>query len=147
MTERAELFGHDLELSGVTGAVDIGADLAASPAGDLRLTSGEQNIVQALAMRLRVRREELARLGYPNYGSRLHELLGQPNNERTRVQLMAHARTAIEADPRVAEVLGVTATVLPGERDVVRLSLDVLLISVANPVNLVHDVRLGSVIQ
>lgn len=147
MTERAELFGHDLELTGVTGAVDIGTDLSASPAGDLRLTAGEQNIVQALAMRLRVRREELARLGHPTYGSRLHELIGQPNNERTRVQLMAHARTAIEADPRVAEVRGVTATVLPGERDVVRLSLDVLLISEPNPLNLVHDVRLGSVTQ
>jgi phage baseplate assembly protein W len=148
MTERAELFGHDLELAGTVGAVsavDVGADLAASPAGDLRLTTGEQNIVQALAMRLRVRREELARLGYPTYGSRLHEMVGQPNNERTRVQLMAHARTAIEADPRVAEVRGVTATVLPGERDVVRLSLDVLLISTPNPLNLVHDVRLGSV--
>jgi phage baseplate assembly protein W len=145
MTERAELFGHDLELTGVIGAVDVGTDLAAGPAGDLRLTTGEQNIVQALAMRLRVRREELARLGYPAYGSRLHELIGQPNNERTRIQLMAYARAAIEQDPRVAEVRTVTATPVPGERDVVRLSLDVLLISEPNPLNLVHDVRLGSV--
>jgi phage baseplate assembly protein W len=145
MTERAELFGHDLELTGVTGAVDVGTDLTAGPAGDLRLTTGEQNIVQALAMRLRVRREELARLGHPAYGSRLHELIGQPNNERTRIQLMAYARAAIEQDPRVTEVRTVTATPVPGERDVVRLSLDVLLISEANPLNLVHDVRLGSV--
>lgn len=145
MAERAELWGHDLELTGVTGDVDVGTDLAASPAGDLRLTTGETNIVQALAMRLRVRRAELARLGYPDYGSRLHEMVGQPNNERTRIQLMAYARAAIEQDPRVAEVRTVTATVLPGERDVVRLSLDVLLISEPNPLNLVHDVRLGSV--
>jgi hypothetical protein len=137
-TDRVELFGHDLTLVG-----PLSADLTANSSGDLAMTTGEENIAQALGMRLRVRVGELAGIGFPDYGSRLHELLGELNTQRTRLLLLAHARTAVEQDPRVVEVRSATATVPPGERDVVRLSLDVLLISVPNPLNLVYDVRLG----
>jgi phage baseplate assembly protein W len=95
-------------------------------------------------MRLKVRQGELEKLGWPNYGSRLHELLGAPNNSRTHVMLMAHARKAIERDPRVAEVRQVKSEVLPGEREVVRLIMDILLINAPNPLNLVFDINLES---
>lgn len=137
-TDRAELFGHDLALVG-----PVSADLTENASGDLRMTTGTENIAQALGMRLRVREGELAGIGFPDYGSRLHELLGEPNTQRTRLLLLARARAAVEQDPRVVEVRSATATVPPGERDVVRLSLDVLLISAPNPLNLVYDVRLG----
>jgi hypothetical protein len=133
-----ELFGHDIALTGT-----LSADLTPTASGDLRMTTGAENIAQALGMRLRVRAGELARLGFPGYGSRLHEVLGEPNTQRTRLLLLAHARAAVEQDPRVVEVQAATATVLPGERDVVRLSLDVLLISAPDPLNLVFNVRLG----
>lgn len=133
-----DLYGHDLALTGT-----LSADLTPAATGDLAMTTGVENIAQALGMRLRVRVGELARLGFPDYGSRLHEVLGEPNTQRTRLLLLAHARTAVEQDPRVAEVADATATVLPGERDVVRLALSVLLITEPNPLNLVFDVRLG----
>ena len=136
-TERARLFGNDLRL----GRVGLGADLLPDQAGDLDLATGNDNIVQALTLRLLVRRGDLGRLGWPDYGSRLHELIGEPNIRRTHVRLMAFAREAIEADPRVVEVTQVRA--LPGERDVVRLELEVALIDRPAPLNLVFDVNLG----
>ncbi len=137
-TEREKLFGNDLQLVERAG----GRDLIADNAGDLALAQGNDNVVQALTMRLLVREGELARLGWPNYGSRLHELIGEPNNARTHLKLMAFARSAIERDPRVLQVADVQARVLPGERDVVRLSLDVLLIDKPHPLNLVFDAHL-----
>lgn len=133
--ERERLFGADLRLAGMNEALD----LRPGRAGDLELAAGDANIVQALTMRLSVRRGELAPLGWPGYGSRLHELIGDPNNARTRVKLMAFAREAIEADPRVSEVREVGARVLPGERDAVRLDIEVRLIDEPDPLNLVYD--------
>lgn len=137
--ERERLFGDDLRLR--DGAA--GMDLVRHGSGDLDLAHGNDAIAQALYLRLMVRRGELARIGWPEYGSRLHELIGEPNTQRTRLLLLAHARTAVERDPRVIEVRSATATVLPGERDTVRLSLDVALITGPEPLNLVFDVRLG----
>ena len=119
-------------------------DLTGDRGGDLALAAGNDNIVQALQLRLLVRLGELAPLGWPDYGSRLHELIGEPNNQRTRVIAMGHARTAIEDDPRVKEVKTVTARVPPGERDTVRLEMDIELIQENTPVNLVFDLRLAA---
>jgi phage baseplate assembly protein W len=112
-------------------------DLRPNGAGDLRLAQGNENIIQALTLRLRVRRGELAPLGWPTYGSRLHELIGEPNINRVHVRLMAYARAAIEEDPRVAEVSQVGAS--PGGRDTVRLTMDIRLIDQPNPLNMVFD--------
>lgn len=135
MTERQRLFGDDLELHSRNETYDLRPD----GTGDLGLAHGNENIIQALTLRLRVRRGELAPLGWPDYGSRLHELIGEPNINRVHVRLMAYARSAIEEDPRVAEVSQVTARVLPGEREIVRLTMDILLIDQPNPLNLVFD--------
>jgi phage baseplate assembly protein W len=133
--ERQRLFGDDLELYSRNETYD----LRPNGAGDLGLAQGNENIIQALTLRLRVRRGELAPLGWPAYGSRLHELIGEPNINRVHVRLMAYARSAIEEDPRVAEVSEVTARVLPGERDMVRLTMDIQLIDQPNPSNMVFD--------
>jgi phage baseplate assembly protein W len=138
--DRQRLFGNDLRLLERSGVVDVLPDYS----GDLALARGNENIAQALTMRLLVRRGELAALGWPTYGSRLHELIGEPNQQRTHVVLMAHARSAVEQDPRVLEVLGIEAHVIPGERDVVRLEMEIQLITENNPLNLVFDVKLGT---
>ena len=138
MPDRERLFGSDLRLAGRAPGFDLDRDAA----GDIALAQGNDNIIQALILRLKVRKGELAPLGWPNYGSRLHELIGEPNNGRTHVMLMAHARNAIEQDPRVSEVKSVRTEVVPGERDVVRIIMEILLISATNPLNLVFDVSL-----
>jgi phage baseplate assembly protein W len=137
---RADLFGQDLQIVERAGGLDLSADSL----GDLALAQGNDNIVQALLLRLRVRKGELAPLGWPDYGSRLYELIGEPNNQRTHVKLMAFARSAVEQDPRVAEVESVTTQLIPGERDGVRVLMDVLLIDQPNPLNLVFTLNLSA---
>jgi phage baseplate assembly protein W len=132
-TERQRLFGNDLELYGRNETYD----LRPNAAGDLEVARGNENIIQALTLRLRVRRGELAALGWPAYGSRLHELIGEPNINRVHVRLMAYARSAIEEDPRVAEVSEVSAS--PSGRDTVRLTMEIRLIDQPNPLNMVFD--------
>jgi phage baseplate assembly protein W len=138
--DRGRLFGADLRLHQVGGSLDLTPD----DAGDLDLAEAADNISQALTLRLLVRQGELAPLGWPDYGSRLHELIGQPNVTRTRALLMSFAQAAVEQDPRVDKVLDVRALVLGGERDVVRLELDILVITQPDPLNLVLDLSLES---
>src|SRR5215813_4701930 len=128
MAERAQLFGTDLQVAERA----MGFDTVSSPRGDLQLVAGNDNIIQALTLRLLVRRGELAPLGWPDYGSRIHELIGEPNNQRTRLILMAHARAALTQDPRVLDIPRIEA-LAGGERDVVRLDLDVTLIDQQTP--------------
>ena len=140
--ERERLFGADLLLRDGAGGVDFALGDPANASGDLALADGNDNIAQALLMRLRVRKGELAPLGWPDYGSRLHELIGEANVVRTRALLMAYAQAAIEQDPRVAKVLDVRAVGVPGERDVVRIAADIQLITAPTPLNLVVDIPL-----
>lgn len=137
--DRATLFGNDLKIVDRAG----GLDLIGDNQGDLALAEGNDNIVQALTLRLQVRKGELARLGWADYGSRLHELIGEPNTSRTHVKLMAFARAAVEQDPRVLEVTSVESHVIPGERDTVRILMEVTLINEPNPLNLVFDQKLN----
>jgi phage baseplate assembly protein W len=137
--DRDKLFGVDVLL----GDFAQGLDASTDPGGDLKLAEGPDNISQALTLRLKVRRGELALLGWPNYGSRLHELIGEPNNTRTRAIVMAHARAAILEDPRVVDITRLEARMPPGERDTVRLDMDIQLIEEQNPLNLVFDVALA----
>jgi phage baseplate assembly protein W len=136
--ERERLFGVDLRVVERAPGLDVVID----GGGDLQLAAGADNIEQALRLRLAVRRGELEPLGWPNYGSRLHELIGEPNNSRTRAMLMAFARAAILEDPRVVEITRIEAR--PTERDLVRLDLEISLITGRSPLNLVADIRLGS---
>lgn len=140
-TEREQLFGNDLQVRDRFG----GFDLVPNEHLDLGLSQGNANIIQALQLRLRVRRGELAPLGWPRYGSRIHELIGEPNTPRTHARLMAYARAAIEADARVQEIQSLRAEVLPGERTVVRLFIDILLINEPNPLLLISDINLEGV--
>lgn len=135
-TDRNQLWGIDLELA-TRGA---GLDLTPNNRGDLALAAGAENITQALALRLRVKRGELAPLGWPDYGSRIHELIGEHNIPRVHQRLLAYAREALEEDPRVVEVVEASATAV--ERSLARLVLTVQLIDEPQPLNLVYDVRL-----
>lgn len=142
------LFGADLALAEGGAGMDFSLLGARRPgsggtaSGDLGLAVGNDNIVQALAMRLKVRRGELAPLGWPDHGSRLHELIGEPDLPRTRLKAQVFARDAVAADPRVAQVASVDVVPVPGERQVLRLAMQVLLIDAPQPLNLVFDLAL-----
>ncbi len=80
-----------------------GADLAASTV-DFETVEGRDNLAQALVLRLLVGRGELSMLGHPRYGSRIHELVGEPMDVPNRELLRRYVRRALMEDPRVEEV-------------------------------------------
>ncbi len=116
-------------------------DLRRSASGDLATVSGRENLVQAILNRLFTRRGELTGLGHPRYGSRLHLLIGEPDNARTRGRAAIYVRECLAREPRIAEVsavelappsgdgvLGITLAVRPvGRADDLTLRLDVSL--------------------
>jgi hypothetical protein len=146
----SERLGHDLALSYPAPAgFWEDADLATRAGGrpprrDLAVTGGVGAAEQLLVNRLKTRRGELAPLGHPDYGSRHHDLVGEPNVARTRNLIKLHVLEALDHEPRIKEVL--RCDVRPGTnppRDVVRIELDVVLLDGDTPLNLVVPFSLG----
>ena len=133
MSDRELLFGKDIQVLTRAG----GYDLVIDSGGDLSMARGNDDIIQALTLRLLVSQGALTSLGWPEYGSRLHELIGEPNNRRTHLKLMAFARAALEQDVRVDQVIDVQAAVAPDERNAVLLTITVALIRQPTPLTLV----------
>jgi phage baseplate assembly protein W len=79
-------------------------DLTTASRGDLGTVEGRENLVQAILNRLLTRQGELATLGHPKYGSRLHTLIGEPNNLRVRGLADAYIREALAQERRVAKI-------------------------------------------
>src|SRR3989442_12934571 len=86
------LLGKDLRLDyALGGGFFEDADLASAkradhPGGqrDLEVSDGITTFVQAVANRLKTRKGELAALGHPEYGSRLHDRIAEPTAVRIR---------------------------------------------------------------
>jgi phage baseplate assembly protein W len=137
------LLGRDLALDYLLGAFREDADLIQQRAGglartDVGLVEEADNLVQAVANRLKTRKGELARLGHPEYGSRHHELMGEPNVERTRNLIKFFVLQALRDEPRIERVLraDVRAEHAP-PREIVRIELTLKPIGSQVPLNLV----------
>jgi len=140
----APLLGRDLALHYAEGGGYFeDADLTTTAGGtpirdDLAVGGGLDNLTQAIANRLKTRRGELASLGHPGYGSRHHELIGEPNVPRTWNLVKLYVLQALRDEPRIARVLA--ATVGPEHqppRATVRIELTVELTGQPERLNLV----------
>ena len=123
MTE--EVLGSDLKLSKVS--VDEFSefrDLQTTAKGDLGVVSGNYNLGQAIFNRLSTRRGELAEFGHPGYGSKLYELIGEPNNERTREIMKIIVRECLKQEPRIKDISDID--VRERSRDSVNVSITVI---------------------
>jgi phage baseplate assembly protein W len=140
--------GKDLRLDyALSGGFFEDADLSTTRARfqrDLAVVDGLDNLTQAVANRLKTRRGELASLGHPDYGSRHHELMGEPNVERTRNLVKLYVLQALRAEPRIERVLksNVRAEHDP-PRDVVRIELELRVLDYPHPLNLVIPFSFG----
>lgn len=143
--------GRDLRLGfaqrgGFYEDADLDAERRAQRAFDVDLAraDGLDTLVQAIAMRLKARRGELAALGHPGYGSRHHELMGEPNVQRTRDLIKLYVLQALRDEPRIRRVqsVEVVAEHQP-PRETVRISLRVDVIDAPAPLNLVLPFSLG----
>ena len=114
-------------------------DLCRTAGGDLATVSGRENLIQAILDRLSTRRGELAALDHPAYGSRLHELVGELDNARTRSWAEIYIRECLAQERRIAEVLAVEMAPAnrADERDVLRAEI------VLRPVGESESVTLG----
>lgn len=156
---RGELFGNDLRLLGDLEhaeqrergsdlfvaprpqAVPPGGDPLASPQ-DLQRVEAVQDLQQALLLRFLTQVGELAHLGHPTYGSRLHELVGELNTETTRNKAKLYALQALADEPRVARVREVTVTTRPGMPTWIDIRAAVVAIDQVTELNLVFPVPL-----
>lgn len=126
---RLALMGRDLALfyPGPYGwwedaDLDLTLVTPTNRATDLAVVAGVPAANQLFVNRLKTHRGELAPLGHPEYGSRHHELVGQPNVPRTRALVKLHVLECLAHEPRVHRV--VRCDVTPGpRREEVRIEL------------------------
>ena len=143
--------GRDLLLSwaGTAGSfsdADLGVRRRPGPHGtivDIDVAADLAQADQFIVNRLMTRRGELAPLGHPEYGSRHHELVGEPNTERTRNLVKLYVLEALRQEPRIDKVLRCVVHAEPRPRDVVRIELTVRLLTSATPLDLVVPFELG----
>ena len=93
---------------------------------DIATVSGSENLAQAIFLRLLTPRGELAGLGHPDYGSRLHELIGRENTETTRNLVRLYILQGLQQEPRISEIQKVTVLPDPNQRDAATVEVVVL---------------------
>lgn len=138
-----DLFLHYASGGGFFEDADLGT-VRPGVKRDLAVASGLDNFTQAVANRLKTRQGELASLGHPTYGSRHHELIGEPNVPRVRNLIKLYVLQALRDEPRIERVL--RADVMAEHdppRDSVRIELQVRVTGEATPLNLVVPFSLG----
>lgn len=139
-------FGTDLrllrDLERRKGNRDPGNDLSTARRPetgqvDLETLTGADNLIQALLLRFLTPVGELALLGHPDYGSRLHELIGELNTETNRNRAKLYVLQALAAEPRVKKVLSIQVT--QNRKVPTQIDINVKLLSIDSdaPLNLV----------
>lgn len=146
MTMRSDpRWGTDLRLlADLTRQVDRdrGSDLFVAPrpgtfVADLEPVTGLDDLRQALLLRFLTQQGELAGLGHPDYGSRLHELIGRLNNETTRNLAKMFALQALSAEPRVKTIVSLSVQPHPADRARIDIVANLVPVDADTPLNLV----------
>ncbi|HLN62326.1 MAG TPA: GPW/gp25 family protein [Symbiobacteriaceae bacterium] len=96
---------------------DLGIDLALMPrsglglsleyivaGGDLATVRAEENLRQAIWLRLATPLGELTHLGHPDFGSRLYKLIGRLITPEVLSLARAYVREALRREPRIQSV-------------------------------------------
>ncbi len=140
------MFGRDLRAvygsrDGRHENLDVDVETGSTPEGprrDMAATVGVDNATQAIVHRIKTQMGELADLGHPDYGSRHHELIGQPNSQHNRNLVKLYILQALAREPRIEDILSAKILFDPlRDRDKVNLELTLQLIGAPVPANLV----------
>ena len=103
---------------------------------DFSLVQGRDNLAQAIIIRLLTPRGELTALGHPEYGSRLHEVIGRENTDTTRNFIKLYILESLQQEPRVETVVAVIVEPDLARRDLVNVLLRVKPIGEATTVTI-----------
>ncbi len=136
-----ELLHHELRpVYRVATEEKRGAGSSARRFHDFKTVSGRANLAQAVKIRLLTPRGELAALAHPEFGSRLHELIGRPNTENTRNLVRLYIIEALAMEPRIEKIVHLEVKEVPGTRDQLAVELEV------KPVESTATVTVGGLI-
>lgn len=124
----------------------MSVELADNGRGSLQLASGRANLAQSITNRLLTRQGELTGLGHPNYGSRLYQLIGEPNTRRTQTLADLYIRESLAAEKGVKEIVAITfapPSLRADKRNVLEVSIVVRPIDEEELLTLTIAVTLG----
>lgn len=110
---------------------------------DIGLARGVQALQQSLVLRLLTPQGSLRDLGHGEYGSRLHELIGQENAEAARLRARSHVIQCLAQEPRIEKVLSLEVeTPASDAADRLRIHVRVLAVGGGDPIALGLEVGL-----
>lgn len=136
--ERNEKLGRDLKLK----FDQIGADLIVTPEGDLDTVASEDNLAQSIIARLATDEGELYDIGHADYGSRLHEVIGEVNNATTRQRIKTKVRECLDQEPRIKEVVSINVLTNPSDPHRVDIEITILPIESTKYLTISYPFRL-----
>jgi phage baseplate assembly protein W len=103
---------------------------------DLSVSTDLDNLRQAIEIRLLTPKGELAPLGHADFGSRLPDLIGQPNTETNRNLAKLYVIEALKQERRIEKIVLVEVTPAPGQRQLIKIFLQVKAIGVQSVIDL-----------
>jgi phage baseplate assembly protein W len=133
-----DIFGSDIKLrmGQYSGFYGLGADLYVNRRGDVDIVSGRENLGQAIIHRLLTRQGELEDLGYPEYGSNLHELIGRPNNQATRNLVKLYVNECLSQEIRIEKVESIDVMPHSSDSDTVIIEIAIVPIGSETPLGI-----------
>jgi phage baseplate assembly protein W len=116
---------------------------------DLGIVEGQANLVQALILRLKTERGELAGLGHPEYGTRHLRMVGEPNTESNRNLIKLYVLECLRQEPRIEEIRKITVKQGVGRenRDKVDIEITVKMKALPDPLSLVVPFSFGGSLE
>jgi len=127
----------DLTLDPPAGTAESGVD------ADFNVAPGREALAQALLLRLLTPLGGLAALGHVDYGSRLHELIGELHTTTGRQLARSYTLRALTSDRRVEEVTALhVLEQTPSEPDTIRIEAAVKARHFDDPFELAIEVAL-----
>lgn len=132
------IFGSDIKLrmGQYSGFYGLGADLYVNRKGDMDVVAGRENLGQAIIHRLLTRQGELEDLGYPDYGSNLHEVIGRPNNQATRNLVKLYVNECLSQEIRIEKVESIDVMPHSSDSDTVVIEIAVVPIGSESPLGI-----------
>lgn len=131
--ERSDL-GIDLALQ--HGRTMLSSLRLVPAGGDLATVSGWENLSQAIWLRLGVPQGDLAQLGHPRFGSRLHHLIGRLVTPETISLAQAYVREALRREPRIAGITSLEVMPEPSLPGTLLIHVQVQPVGKADPIDL-----------
>lgn len=103
---------------------------------DMNIITDRDNLGQAVVMRLLTPRGELAALGHPRYGSRLHEIIGRTSTANTRDLARLFILESLKQEARISSIEEVLITQSPGRRSSIDVHIRVIPIGTTESLNI-----------